>query len=131
MKSGSIPSLAEDHLDDDDAPWTAEEQREHLMRFAASLDLINKREADELNRLMADPSMYNVAQSLADGFLAAVDYLCNYKTIIGGNGQPYDIMEAIDYLKSETGKTFEKLTGKPYLPPIARQMRARADAKID
>lgn len=88
-----------------------------------SFDRIKRSMESELQKLCERPEMFDVAQALTDAMIGNLTYLCNYETVIAGNGKRCDIQELFDRLETDIRATFLRLTGKPYQSDVRHSLR--------
>lgn len=96
-----------------------------INHFAESLDVMSKRKAEELRKLCDNPTLFDMAQVLADSFEDGLTYLCNFDHAVNNNGGRTKMIEVIDRLREDMRTSFEKLTGMKYRPEILRTMDFR------
>lgn len=88
---------------------------------------IQRRKEEELLRLLEEPSLFEVAQALTDELLRELLYLCNFRYIIGMNGQTYEPNVISAVIERHVREKFKELTGKEYESPVVRTAKSRSD----
>jgi hypothetical protein len=83
----------------------------------------------ELRKLTENPEYYDIAQALTDALDSGIEYLCHYRCAVDHNGKEVDIIDVMTRMTDELRDEFKKLTGRPYVPSIVRQVKWNKEHK--
>ena len=83
----------------------------------------------ELQRLTQDPALHEVAQALTDELFSSLNGLFNYDHVVDHEGNEMDTVAVQKALEVSVLKTFQRLTGRAYVPPICRTSQFREEQR--
>jgi hypothetical protein len=91
-----------------------------ISKAVCRLDDIADRQEKELQRLLAQPDHFAVAQAVADSLTGHLYVLFQYDRLYGDEGESAEAGKVYDQILDGVEKDFLNLTGKPYQSSVAR-----------
>lgn len=109
-----------------------EQESSDFKAVVASMKKAVDRRNEEASKLTKQGAMADLLQQQMDDHFSHLNYLCNFTSVVDHHGRKHDIQVAIEKLKSLMEATYNKMTGKRYVPEICRQVRyGKKEAKAD